>query len=213
MSAQTRVSGRAEKARLLQVLGLIAVSRLGPARPGGSPKKSDAIECFFASIPLRDTLLSRNERIQNLVRAISCRFDSGPGHHQAKILPATAGSFLSTAQFPKFNKSSLLGIREPLSSVNDPNSFVIRFGLIRPGDKNSRISVLDFQQWGELSFSGMGIRNIVRYLNIGFTTIPYGHKIDFTFIKNSDVNFIAASGKFDGNSIFQHSSLIEVSRS
>ena len=54
------------------------------------------------------------------------------------------GGFLSTAQFPKFNKSSLLGIGEPLGSVNDPNSFVIRFGLIRPGDKNSRISVLDF---------------------------------------------------------------------
>ena len=31
---------------------------------GLKPKKSDAIECFFASIPLSDTLLSRNERIQ-----------------------------------------------------------------------------------------------------------------------------------------------------
>lgn len=62
-------------------------------RKGLKPKKPDAIECFFASIPLRDTLLSRNERIQNLVRAISCRFDSGPGHHQAKILPARLGFF------------------------------------------------------------------------------------------------------------------------
>ena len=47
MSAQPRVSGRAEKTRLLQVLGLIAVSRLGRARPGGSPKKRLAPKLFL----------------------------------------------------------------------------------------------------------------------------------------------------------------------
>ena len=52
-------------------------------RKGLKPKKPDAIECFFASIPSGDTLLSRNERIQKTLKIQclmrTCRFESGFG--------------------------------------------------------------------------------------------------------------------------------------
>ena len=75
-------------------------------RKGLKPKKPDAIECFFASIPSGDSLLSRNERIQKTLK-IQClmrRAGSSPAlgtiNHEVLALPG-----FSFTRYPLGQKS------------------------------------------------------------------------------------------------------------
>ena len=76
------------------------------------------------------------------------------------------------------------------------------------GNYHFWVGIFYAKKWCSFSFHCFWAGNVIAYLNIDFFVPLYGHKINFFFVKNTCVNFIASAQKFYTNYILVNASII-----
>ena len=80
------------------------------------------------------------------------------------------------------------------------------------GNYHLGISIFDLKQGRNLTFKGLFIADVVRHLYINLLVALDGNKVDFFFVKHTDIDLVSSAEQLYGNHIFKDSAVVHILR-